>query len=615
MLQTFRWFHKWVGLLMGVQFALWALSGAAMALIDHHAVSGEHTRRGVTPSILPAEAPSLSLAEMKDRLAGPVNALRLRPLAGSFVYEVHTAHGVRLLSATDGSRVEITERLARDIARQDYAGTADIAGVERLAGPNLETRKHEGPIWRVAFADADNTTLYVSAATGRILERRNDSWRLWDIAWMLHIMDYTERESFNHPLIILAAVAALWLSVSGLFLVYDSFGRHDFNLARHFRRLRGQGVAVTLRTSSGYSRTQDLLEGATYFDALAGVGVVLPSNCGGGGSCGLCRVTLSREVPVTDADRLHIPKQQLERGHRLACRHAVTADAVVTVPEEALHSRGYAAKVGSVRYLSPLIKEIRLRLPDGAAPAYHAGQFIQVAVPAYATGPDRFEVPEGWQGDWQRLGLPDVLSHQGGIRRSYSMATFPGELPDELVLNVRFMPSPDPAALPCGAGSAFMFGLRPGDDVQIFGPFGSFAASDSNRELVVIGGGAGMAPLRAIIRDELLRKKTTRRISFWYGARAARDILYREEFERLQQQHGGFTWTVALSDPDLADGWKGPKGMIHDVVRNQYLSRHRDLKYCDFLICGPPAMLKATLEMLRKAGVSRDQIAYDDFGC
>lgn len=615
MLQTFRWFHKWVGLLMGVQFALWALSGAAMALIDHHAVSGQHMRRTVVPPPLPADLPILSLSAVRERLAGPVGALRLRPLADGFVYEAHTAQGVRLLWATDGGRVEITEGLARDIARQDYAGSAGIAAVERLAGPNIETRKHEGPVWRVAFADEDNTTLYISAETGRVLERRNDSWRLWDIAWMLHIMDYAERESFNHPLIILAAVAALWLSVSGLFLVYDSFSRDDFNPVLLYRRFRRRGVPVTLRTSAGAVHTLLLPGGTSYFDALAGAGVTLPSNCGGGGSCGLCRVTLDAAAPVTGADRQHIPRRDLDQGCRLACRHAVAEGASVTVPEQALDRRGHVARVTGVRYLSPLIKEVRLSVPGGTAPAHVAGQFIQLVIPAYETGPDRFEVPEGWQADWQHLRLPDRISHAGGLRRSYSLATHPGEGAGELVLNVRFMPPAGPVGTPCGAGSSYVFGLRPGDEVRFFGPYGNFAASDGNRELVVIGGGAGMAPLRAIIRDELLRKGSQRRISFWYGARAARDILYRDEFERLGQEHAGFTWTVALSEPDPADGWTGARGMIHEVVRGQYLARHRDLKSCEFLVCGPPAMLQATLEMLRKAGVSRDRIAYDDFGC
>lgn len=614
MLQTFRWFHKWVGLLMGVQFALWALSGAAMALIDHHNVSGQHMRRVVPPPVLPADVQILSLAEIRERLGGIPGGLRLRPLVDRFVYEVQTAKGLRLLSATDGGSVVIDAALAREIARQDYAGTAAIAAVERLAETNMETRKHQGPVWRVDFADEENTSLYVSAETGRVLERRNDSWRLWDIAWMLHIMDYADRESFNHPLIILAAVAALWLSVSGLFLVYDSFSRNDFNPVLLYRRLRGKGVPVTLRTSAGAVRPLFLAGGASYFDALAGAGVALPSNCGGGGTCGLCRVTLDAAPPVTPADRQHIPRRDLDQGCRLACRHAVAEGASVTVPDQALDNRGHVATVAGVLALSPMIREVRLRVPAGTAPDYIAGQFIQLSIPAYETGPDRFDVPEQWQGDWQRLELPARISHAGGLRRSYSLATPPGEVADELVLNVRFMPPGTPGT-PCGAGSSYVFGLRPGDEVRFFGPYGSFAASEGNRELVVIGGGAGMAPLRAIIRDELLRKGSQRRISFWYGARAARDILYREEFDRLQEQYAGFSWTVALSEPDAADGWTGATGLIHELVRSQHLSRHRDLKSCEFLVCGPPAMLAATLEMLRKAGVSRDRIAYDDFGC
>lgn len=615
MLQTLRWFHKWVGLLIGLQFALWAASGATMALINHHDVMGDHTRRAAAPLLLPTDTPFLPLADVRSHLAGSaVVALRLRPLLDDFVYEVHTAKGVHLLSARDGSRVSVTEDVARRVATADYAGAAPVAGVEWLAGPNLETRKHEGAIWRVAFADADNTTLYISAETGRLLERRNDAWRLWDIAWMLHIMDYGERESFNHPLIILAAVATAWLAVTGLFLVYDSFGRQDFQPSRVTRRLRRQGVPVSLRTASGTVRALTLPEGASYFDALAGAGITLPSNCGGGGSCGLCQVTLAG-APVGDADRQHIPLRALEQGCRLACRHKVVPGSTVTVPDQALDGEGFRAEVAGTRFLSPTIKEVRLRMKAGTMPTYRAGQFIQLAIPAYSTGPDRFGVPECWRADWRQLAVPEAISHQGGLRRSYSMATHPGELLNEIVLNVRFMPSPDPAAIPCGAGSSYVFGLQPGDEVRFFGPYGNFAAREGSREIVAIGGGAGMAPLRAIIRDELLRKDCKGRITYWYGARSVKDILYREEFERLQQEHTGFTWNVVLSEPTPGDDWHGHRGMVHEAVRAQYLARHRDLRSCDFLVCGPPAMLKATLEVLHRLGIPRDRIAFDDFGC
>ncbi|WP_119680807.1 NADH:ubiquinone reductase (Na(+)-transporting) subunit F [Indioceanicola profundi] len=614
-MQTLRILHKWVGLLLGLQFVLWALSGAMMALIDHHAVLGDHTRRSAPPLALSASVPALSIADI-HALVGPdaTGPLRLRPLLDRFVYEVSTADGVRLLAAEDGSDVVVDRALAHRIAEQDYSGAGQVVSVDRMEETTLEVRNHEAPIWRVAFDDEENTTLYVAAETGRILERRNDSWRLFDFFWMLHIMDYTERQSFNHPLIILATVSAVWLSFSGLFLIFDSFSWRDFNPGLAMRRLRGRGVPVAVWAGGQPSRTVDLPEGATYFDALSAEGVRLPSNCGGGGSCGLCRVELGPDAPITDADRYHIGPQDLQRGARLACRHHVVAGAEVGVPNEALDTEGHTATVLSTRYLSPFIKEVHLRLDDGTALNYRAGQFVQLEIPAYETSPARFEPPVNWQTDWERLRLPERLVHEGGIHRSYSLATHPSEAPSELVLNVRFMPSSTPDKVPCGAGSSYVFGLRPGEKVRVFGPFGAFAASDSGREIIAIGGGAGMAPLRAIIRDELLRKGTFRRISYWYGARSARDILYRDEFDRLAEASSNFTWTVALSEPEAGDSWRGPVGLIHEVVRNQYLAKHPNLAECEFLVCGPPAMLKAVLAMLEDLGVPRDRIAFDDFG-
>lgn len=609
-----RLLHKWVGLLLGLQFAVWALSGAVMALIDHHEVSGQHARRPAAPALLDPAAPALDLARLRERL-GPVavEGLRLRTLLDRAVYEVATPGGVRLLDAGDGTPVPIDEALARRIAEADYAGAGRVRSAVAETAPTRETRKRKGPVWRVDFDDAGNTTIYVAADTGRVLERRNDSWRLWDFFWMLHIMDYAERESFNHPLIILAAAAALWLSVSGLILAVDSFTAADLNPALALRRLRGAGVPVSVR-AGGTSRSLSLPPGASYFDGLAGAGIRLPSNCGGGGSCGLCRVELGAGAPVTEADRRHVPPADLERGVRLACRHAVAAGAEVGVPDGALDAEGHGATVAASCFLGPFIKEVRLRLDGSGGLSYRAGQFVQLQIPAYAHGPDRFDVPEAWAQDWRRLELPDRHAHPGGLRRAYSLATHPGEAPGELVLNVRFVPPAVPGQGPCGAGSAYVFGLRPGDRVRLFGPFGSFAASATDREIVAIGGGAGMAPLRAIVRDELLRRRSPRRITYWYGARSARDILYREEFERLAADHPTFTWAVSLSEPGPADGWTGPVGPVHEAVRRHLLARHTDPAGCEFLVCGPPAMLAATLSMLAELGVPRGRIAFDDFG-
>jgi len=221
-----RWLHKWFGLVLGLQFLLWAVSGATMALLDHHEVSAEH-------AILPVariEAPAapLSLAAVSEQVGAPILKLQLKPLLDTYVYEVTTAAGVQVLDATRGTPIPIDAAKAKVLAVARYSGAEPMRSVERVDRPTLETRDVALPVWRVEFADKDRTTLLVSAATGEILGAKNDTWRFWDIAWMLHIMDYQERQSFNHPLIVTVGSGAAWLALSGLILLFRSFRRGDF---------------------------------------------------------------------------------------------------------------------------------------------------------------------------------------------------------------------------------------------------------------------------------------------------------------------------------------------------------------------------------------------------
>lgn len=220
-----RWLHKWFGLVLGLQFLLWAASGAVMALIDHHEVSGEHAILPVAQLALPAEP--LPLAAVAERAGAPILKLQLKPLFDTYVYEATTPSGVRLLDAVGGAPIVVDGAKARALAVARYSGQAPVASVTRVADTTLETRDLELPVWRVEFADADHTTLLVSEKTGEVLGAKTDAWRLWDIAWMLHIMDYGERQSFNHPLIITLATGAAWLALSGLILLFRSFRRSD----------------------------------------------------------------------------------------------------------------------------------------------------------------------------------------------------------------------------------------------------------------------------------------------------------------------------------------------------------------------------------------------------
>lgn len=236
----FRKLHKWVGLVLGLQLVLWTISGAAMAILDHHAVAGEHIAHAPEPAALTG-AP-LPLAAVQQRAGGEILGLQLRPLLDRSIYEVKTTGSVRLIDSRTGAPVVVDAGLARAVALQQYAGKGKVEQVTRLARPNMETRDREGPLWRVQFDDPGDTAFYVSETTGQLLDKRTNAYRAWDFFWMIHIMDYTQRQSFNHPLIWTLATAGVWMSLTGLVLVFLAFRRQDFqpilSLAGRLRRPR-----------------------------------------------------------------------------------------------------------------------------------------------------------------------------------------------------------------------------------------------------------------------------------------------------------------------------------------------------------------------------------------
>ena len=221
-----RTLHKWFGLILGLQFVLWSISGAMMALIDHHKVAGEPSIRMPAPAIAPAEP--LTLARIDEVVGGPIHGLKLRPLGDAYVYEAATPAGVKLIDAVSGQAVAIDEAKAAALAVAAFSGSEKVASVRKVETGDVETRSLTLPLWRVEFADKEQTTLLLSTATGEVLERRNNTWRLWDIFWMIHIMDYTKRESFNHPLIVTVGSGVAWLALSGAILLFRSFRRQDF---------------------------------------------------------------------------------------------------------------------------------------------------------------------------------------------------------------------------------------------------------------------------------------------------------------------------------------------------------------------------------------------------
>jgi Na+-transporting NADH:ubiquinone oxidoreductase subunit F len=311
-----------------------------------------------------------------------------------------------------------------------------------------------------------------------------------------------------------------------------------------------------------------------------------------------------------------LARRDLAAGVRLSCQLTVRGDLRVEVPAETLGVRQWSCRVRSARSVTTLMKEIVLELPAGEGIDFRAGAYVQVTCPPHETRFDRFAIAPEYAGEWERLGLRRLaVSSARATTRAYSLANPPAER-TAVTLIVRIATPPPGAepSVPPGVVSSWLFSLAPDDPVEVTGPFGDFHVDVGEREMVFVGGGAGMAPMRSMIRDELLGRGTVRPMSFWYGARNRRELCYADEFDALATGHANFRWMVALSEPRPEDEWQGETGLIHDVLFERHLRHHPAPETCDYYLCGPPMMARAVLRLLERLGVRRERVRFDDFG-
>jgi Na+-transporting NADH:ubiquinone oxidoreductase subunit F len=361
------------------------------------------------------------------------------------------------------------------------------------------------------------------------------------------------------------------------------------------------------------------IEGTTgdkLLTALQSADLPIPAACGGKGTCGLCRVTVGEGggAPLPTEVSLLGPAE-IRAGKRLSCQMVLRGPVSIAVPEDVLAVESFEARVLSNVSLAPLIKELVLELPEGTPFDYHAGAFAQITAPDYALDFASLEIDPAYEPAWKTMNLRGLKAGTDApVSRAYSIANRPEDA-GRIVMNIRLaVPPPGVPAAPPGLVSSSLFGLKPGDTVLAAGPFGDFRAQETDREMVFIGGGVGMAPLRAIIHDQLKRVKTDRKVSFFYGARSKTDLFYDEEFEALAKDHPNFQWVPALSDPDPDDAWEGATGFVHEAARKHYLADHPAPDECEYYLCGPPLMIRAVLNMLDEQGVEPESIFFDDFG-
>ena len=355
--------------------------------------------------------------------------------------------------------------------------------------------------------------------------------------------------------------------------------------------------------------------GSKLLTALSDHGLFVSSACGGGGTCAQCKVKVhSGGGDILPTELGHITKREAAHGERLSCQVSVKHDMVVEVEDSVFGVKKWECTVKSNDNVATFIKELVLTLPPGEEINYRAGGYIQIECPEHVAKYSNFEIADRFRGDWDKFNLWQYVSTvKEPTLRAYSMASYPEE--KEIMLNVRIATPPfNVADAPPGIMSSFIFDMKPGDKCFVSGPYGEFYARDTDAEMVFIGGGAGMAPMRSHIFDLLRRMKSTRKISFWYGARSKNEMFYVEDFDMLAKENPNFTWHTALSDALPEDNWTGYTGFIHNVLSENFIKTHAAPEDCEYYMCGPPMMNKSVMQTLLDSGVEPENIMLDDFG-
>tara|TARA_A100001011_G_C14278591_1_gene830490 strand:+ start:270 stop:1499 length:1230 start_codon:yes stop_codon:yes gene_type:complete len=357
--------------------------------------------------------------------------------------------------------------------------------------------------------------------------------------------------------------------------------------------------------------------GGTLLSALSSQSIFLPSACGGGGTCAMCKCQVfDGGGDILPTELSHINRTEAKSNWRLGCQVKVRSDMDIKIPDEIFSIKKWECIVKSNRSVATFIKELVVELPKGQTIDFKSGGYIQIDIPKYKHTYSEFDIEKEYREDWDKFKMWDLVAENknDGVFRAYSMANHPAE-GNMVMLNVRIAhPPPRQWDAPPGIASSYIYNLKPGDKATISGPYGEFFIKDTEREMVYIGGGAGMAPMRSHLFHLFQTLKTGRKVSFWYGARSLREMFYDSHFKKIAEKFPNFNYNVALSDPLPEDNWKGSTGFIHQVLLDEYLDKHDDPTEIEYYICGPPMMLTACSNMLDSLGVEPEMIDYDDFG-
>ena len=374
--------------------------------------------------------------------------------------------------------------------------------------------------------------------------------------------------------------------------------------------------SVKIEINDDPEHVYDAPLGGKLLNTLSDFEIYIPSACGGGGTCGECKLIITEGGgDILPTERSNLTRRQVREGYRLSCQVPVKGDMKIIVPPEVFEIKKWQCTVRSNHNVATFIKELVLELPPGEKVDFRAGGYIQIEAPPHHLSFKDFIIEDEFIPDWEKY---DLFRYKSKVTeevvRAYSMASYPEES-DIIILNVRIAtPPPAKPDVPPGQMSSYIFNLKPGDKVVISGPYGEFFAKETDNEMVFVGGGAGMAPMRSHIFDQLKRLHSKRKMTFWYGARSKREIFYQEEFDLLAKENPNFNWYLALSEPVPEDHWSGFTGFIHQVLHDKYLQDHPAPEDCEYYLCGPPLMLDAVRRTLDDLGVEEENVMFDDFG-
>lgn len=365
----------------------------------------------------------------------------------------------------------------------------------------------------------------------------------------------------------------------------------------------------------------EVTTGSSILATLANEKIFLPSACGGQGTCGMCKCkVIEGGGEMLPTEKPHFTRRQQQENYRLGCQVKVKENMKIEIPEEIFGIKKWECEVLSNENVATFIKQFVVKLPEGETLNFRSGGYIQIDVPACTINYKDMDIDPKYHADWDKFKVWDLVMHNPEpCFRAYSMANHPAEN-NIIMLNIRIATPPIDrekggwANVNPGICSSYIWSLKPGDKITISGPYGEFFIKDTDKEMMFIGGGVGMAPMRSHIFDLFKTHHTTRKATFWYGARAIKDLFYMDEYEEIAKNNPNFEYNVALSAPDEGDNWTGYTGFIHDVIYNNYLKNHKEPEEIEYYLCGPPPMIAAVIKMLDSLGVPPENILYDNFG-